>query len=270
MLVVMGSTRSFVLFLNPYSTVVRSSESLIVIFTILIGIGGACTTSAISILLLIVLDSTKATLGPSQLTQLPVFLSITVTNVIYLVVADITVWFEPGAKLLVLVCRVTFSIWGLLITIGYLVACARIRRNLSASNSMSSYNNSFHAQSKGLRRLLRLLYVCAFLGMLYFALSIYSATSTEYGVRNDGAYVKREWIWLALQTTSRILELFLSMLMLAVTTHTMRSESEEKPEQYTCDTGKMHASSLQTKTLNLSKEPSTTRDLFQQQHVSYV
>ena len=190
MLVVMGSTRSICLFLNPYSALMKSSEALVVICTILTGVGGACVTSAISILLLIFLDSTKTSLGPSKLTRLPVFLGITALNIVYLVVADFVVWFNREARLVVLVCHVTFSIWGLFITTGYLVAGARMRRNLKASHLMSSYNNSFHAESKRLRRLLRLLLACALLGMLYFVLSSYAAASTDFGVLSENIYVK--------------------------------------------------------------------------------
>ena len=272
MLVFMGLTRSFVFFLNPYSTVEEPSQSLIVFFAILTGIGGACTTSAVSILLLIVLDSTKTTLGPSQFTRLPVFLGITVTNVTYLIISDLIVWFEPKAKPMIIACQVSFSLWGLFITVGYLAAGARIRRNLSASHRMSSYNRCFREQSKGLQSLLRLLYACAVVGVLYFVLSIYSATNNDFGVSNGSAYVKREWDWLGLQTSSRILEISLSVLMLVITTRSLRNEPEDRYviERTACKTSKRNACSLETRTSHLNREPSLITDLPKFQQVSYV
>ena len=239
---------------------------------ILTGIGGACTTSAVSILLLIVLDSTKTTLGPSQFTRLPVFLGITVTNVTYLIISDLIVWFEPKAKPMIIACQVSFSLWGLFITVGYLAAGARIRRNLSASHRMSSYNRCFREQSKGLQSLLRLLYACAVVGVLYFVLSIYSATNNDFGVSNGSAYVKREWDWLGLQTSSRILEISLSVLMLVITTRSLRNEPEDRYviERTACKTSKRNACSLETRTSHLNREPSLITDLPKFQQVSYV
>ena len=269
MLVVMGSTRSTCLFLNPYSALMKSSEALVVISIILTGVGGACVTSAISILLLIFLDSTKTTLGPSKLTRLPVFLSITALNIVYVVVADLVVWSNPEARLMVLICQVTFSIWGFLITIGYLVAGARMRRNLNASHLMSSYNNSFHAESKRLHRLLRLLLACALLGMLYFVLSIYVAASTDFGVLSENIYVENEWNWFAIQTVSRILELSVSVLMLAITTQSMRNEATYPSDRNRCKMGKADKFSRGcTSVLHGKEEPTSTVGLDHREQIT--
>ena len=87
-LLVAGFLRSLILFWDPYASSSDTTDLQLLFCIISWGISTACITSSFSIMLLIFLETTKTSLGPARLKNLPCLLSITLVNIFYLLVSD--------------------------------------------------------------------------------------------------------------------------------------------------------------------------------------
>ena len=108
-LLVAGFLRSLILFWDPYASSSDTTDLQLLFCIISWGISTACITSSFSIMLLIFLETTKTSLGPARLKNLPCLLSITLVNIVYLLVSDLMVWFHPEAKVMIFISHVTFA-----------------------------------------------------------------------------------------------------------------------------------------------------------------
>ena len=108
-LLVAGFLRSLILFWDPYASSSDTTDLQLLFCIISWGISTACITSSFSIMLLIFLETTMTSLGPARLKNLPCLLSITLVNIVYLLVSDLVVWFHPEAKVMIFISHVTFA-----------------------------------------------------------------------------------------------------------------------------------------------------------------
>ena len=198
--------RAMILLWNPYESE-SSSKILLVLCVILHGLATACVSSAFSVLLLILLETTKLSLAPSSFQNLRFVIGIWASNVIYVVIFDVTVMHFTSAKTMIFVCQVVFATWGLVISVGYAAATFKIRNNLSSSRKTCKYNTNNSNESAKLRKLTILMCAASTQGFCLFTLSIYLASSdTRSGVFNNNRYVPI-WPWFGIQTFLRFVEL---------------------------------------------------------------
>ena len=210
-----GFGRCLALFWDPYAS--RESTSVIQNIVLLTswGIATACMTSAFSIMLLIFLETTQTKLGPPKLRNLPLLVSITVANIVYLILSDLVVWFYRKAKVMIFVCHVTLAIWGLAIFVGYFVASVRMWRNLGSTLQSRNSNNQYQIRDvKKLKRLFVFMSVASIFGVCNFSVSLYVSIG-EFGVFTTNSYAK-SWPWFAIQTAMRTMELLLSALVFLI------------------------------------------------------
>lgn len=203
-LVSAGAFRSFILFWDPYASSGETSDAQLLLCIIVWGIASACITSSFSIMLLIFLETTKISLGPPRLKNLRFLASITIANILYLVVSDLVVWFYPETKVMIFICQFAFATWGLAISIGYSVAGVRMWRNLKSSLGQTFFSRIQDQDYRRLNRLFVLLCSASCFGVMKFSLSIYTAVG-EYGVFADIGFVKN-WPWFVVQSLLRALE----------------------------------------------------------------
>lgn len=223
-----GFGRSLVLFWDPYT----SSESTSAIQNLVVltswGIATACMTSAFSIMLLIFLETTKTRLGPPKLRNVPVLVSITFSNIVYLTVSDLIVWFYPKAKVMIFICHVTFAIWGLAISGGCFVAGFKMWRNLrSTLQTHTSMDQCSLRDVKKLKRLFVFMSTASIFGVFIFSVSLYTSIG-EFGVFSGKIYAK-SWPWFAMQTTMRMMELLLSTLIFLIAVDNPRNCNQTLP-----------------------------------------
>lgn len=223
-----GFGRSLVLFWDPYT----SSESTSAIQNLVVltswGIATACMTSAFSIMLLIFLETTKTRLGPPKLRNVPVLVSITFSNIVYLTVSDLIVWFYPKAKVMIFICHVTFAIWGLAISGGCFVAGFKMWRNLrSTLQTHTSMDQCSLRDVKKLKRLFVFMSTASIFGVFIFSVSLYTSIG-EFGVFSGKSYAK-SWPWFAMQTTMRMMELLLSTLIFLIAVDNPRNCNQTLP-----------------------------------------
>lgn len=223
-----GFGRSLVLFWDPYTS--SKSTSAIQNLAVLTswGIATACMTSAFSIMLLIFLETTKTRLGPPKLRNVPVLVSITFSNIVYLTVSDLTVWFYPKAKVMIFICHVTFAIWGLAISGGCFVAGFKMWRNLrSTLQTHTSMDQCSLRDVKKLKRLFVFMSTASIFGVFIFSVSLYTSIG-EFGVFSGKIYAK-SWPWFAMQTTMRMMELLLSTLIFLIAVDNPRNCNQTLP-----------------------------------------
>lgn len=223
-----GFGRSLALFWDPYT----SSESSSAIQNLFVltswGIATACMTSAFSIMLLIFLETTKTKLGPPKLRNLPLLVSITLSNIVYLTMSDLVVWFYPEAKVMIFICHVIFAIWGLAISVGCFVAGFKMWRNLrSTLQAHTSVDQCSLRDVKKLKRLFVFMSAASIFGACNFSVSLYISIG-EFGVFTSESYAK-SWPWFAIQTTMRMMELLLSALIFLIAVDSPRNCNQTLP-----------------------------------------
>ena len=214
-LMVAGMGRSLGLFWDPYFSRRSSSVAQNLVLLISWGVARACITSAFSIMLLIFLETTKTKLGPPKMRNLSFLVSITLTNVIYMVMSDVVVWHYPEAKLMIFVCHIAFAVWGLAISVGYFIAGLRMWRNLKSTlKPRAGYHHRFLGDVTKLKRLFRFMSAASVFGVCNFSVSLYISVG-EFGVYAESRYTKH-WPWFAIHTTMRMLELLLTVLVFRI------------------------------------------------------
>ncbi|XP_072025724.1 uncharacterized protein [Amphiura filiformis] len=208
---------------------------------LLIGLGFPCLTSAFSILYLALLQSTQTRLVPPKIQQ-PKFLAMVI--VIHFTVslaADVIVGSVGNAQALLLVCQGAFLIWGISLSISYLVIFRRLYkssvRQFREVTRLSISRRSIHMKGvapfmkKPQNRwgnAIKVTLVTAFMGLVIAALQIYGA-SVVYGPFAAG--IPEAWPWWSYQFIFRVCEFIMCALMSFVATQPFRytSDGKEKP-----------------------------------------
>ena len=236
-----GFLRALILFWDPYASSSDTTDLQLLFCIISWGISTACITSSFSITLLIFLETTKTSLGPARLKNLPCLVSITLTNIFYLLMSDIVVWFHPKAKVMIFICHVTFAVWGLAVSVGYSVAGIRMWRNLKSSLSDTFFNRALDRDSRRLKRLFVLMCWASCFGIVKFSLSLYTAIG-EYGVFADIGYVK-SWPWFAVQSSLRMLEFLMCVFICLIGFKNRKTNNNTIPSISLAEVGKTQQSS---------------------------
>ncbi|XP_022790133.1 uncharacterized protein LOC111329651 [Stylophora pistillata] len=226
-----GLGRALVLFWDPYTS--KKSSSAIQNLAVFIswGIGTACITSAFSIILLIFLETTKITLGPPKLQNLPLLVSITLANIVYVSVSDVVVWFYSKAKVMIFICHITFVIWGLALSVGYFIAGFRMWQNL---NSTLQARNFTDRDIGKLKRLFFFMSAASVFGLGNFSISLYVSVG-ELGVFASDRFAK-SWPWFSMQTILRTMEIILCGLIFQIAADNRKNYQQESPRRsnFTC------------------------------------
>lgn len=221
LLLAFGTLRLVFFIWDPYGSDPDHTKVELVVCIITFGIGTACLTSAFSVLLLIVLESTRISLAPSKFQNRSFLLGVYAMNVLYVVVSDLVVAHLEEAKVLILICQITFALWGILIASGYASAAFRLWRNLKASRHASQYDPSLAVEGKKVTKLVTLLCLASACGVVLFSTIVYSALG-DTGVLNDAGEVSN-WPWIAVQTLLRGCEAFISLFIFLIALRTNSS-----------------------------------------------
>jgi len=142
--------------------------------------------------------------------------------------SDLVVWFHPQAKVMIFICHVSFAIWGLTVSIGYLVAGIRMWRNLKSSLGEMFFNRALDRDATRLKRLFVLMCSASWFGVIKFSLSLYTAIG-EYGVFADIGYVK-SWPWFAMQSSLRTLESLMCAFIFFIGLNNRKSSNNTAPD----------------------------------------
>lgn len=205
------STRAFALFLDPYGSTKRFH---LVVTQLLFSIGHPCIISTLSLLLLVLLDTTKMNIAPPRFQRVQVIIPVVISHVALVIVTDFVVVYFLEAKVLLLICQIYFLLLGSLMAIGYSCVGWKIRKNIKANvNNKTSVDNK-------MRRLQYLIAACAVTSASICALTVYSAAGV-FGIYSDVEYVEA-WPWWTFQTLNRLLEVAICITVLLMNTKTTK------------------------------------------------
>lgn len=239
LLLMFGTTRVVYLIWNPYGSDPHATKTELIILIIMFGIGTSCVTSGFSFILLIVLESTRITIASSKFQNRGFLFGVWVVNVLYVITSDLIVSNFHEAKVMILICQITFALWGFLIALGYATAAARLWRNLKASRQTAQYDPGLAAEGKKITRLVRLLYSAAICGVVLFSTVVYSALG-DTGVYNESGIVSTR-PWIAVQTLLRACEVFMCLFIFLIALKTKTANSTNN-NQVDSDDSKLRAS----------------------------
>lgn len=204
-------TRAITLFVDPYGSTNRFP---LVVTQLLFSLGHPCIISALSLLLLVLIDTTKMNIAPPRFQRVQFIIPVVIFHVILVIVTDFVVVYFLEAKVLLLICQIYFLLLGSLLAIGYMSVGWKIHKNIRANvNTKITGDNS-------MRRLLYLIIACAVASALISILTIYAAAGV-FGVYSDVEHVEA-WPWWIFQTLNRLLETTICIVVLLMNTKTTK------------------------------------------------
>ena len=204
---IFSSTRAIALFADPYGSTNRFH---LIITQLLFSLGHPCIISALSLLLLVLIDTTKMNIAPPKFQRIRFIVPVVISHVALVIVTDFVVVYFLEAKILLLMCQIYFLSLGILLAAGYVRVGWKIRTNIRANvNSKGTVDNS-------MRRLQYLIAACAVASALMSALTIYGAAGV-FGVYSDVRFVN-PWPWWIFQTCNRIIETTICIVVLLMNT----------------------------------------------------
>lgn len=204
-------TRAITLFVDPYGSTKRFP---VVVTQLLFSLGHPCIISALSLLLLVLIDTTKMNIAPPRFQRVQFIIPVVIFHVILVIVTDFVVVYFLEAKVLLLMCQIYFLLLGGLLAIGYMSVGWKIHKNIRANvNTKITGDNS-------MRRLLYLIIACAVASALISVLTIYAAAGV-FGVYSDVEHVEA-WPWWMFQTLNRLLETTICIVVLLMNTKTTK------------------------------------------------
>lgn len=204
---IFSSTRAVALFVDPYGSTKRF---YLVVTQLLFALGHPCIISALSLLLLVLIDTTKMNIAPPKFQRVKFIIPVLISHIALVVVTDLVVVYFLEAKILLLMCQIYFLVLGLLLAVGYVRVGWKIRTNIRANiNSKCAVDNN-------MRRLQYLITACAVASGGIMVLTIYGAAGV-FGVYSDVRFVEA-WPWWVFQTCNRLLEITICVVVLLMNT----------------------------------------------------
>ena len=131
LLFIFSSLRGLSLVINPYLTS-HTQDTITFAFIWAAALPGL--TASFSLLLLVLLDTTKMTLGPPRFQNLYVILGITAGHFVIVMIADVLCFWTDTCKPMLMFCQALFIFYGLVLFIGYLYSAITIYRSCKAGD----------------------------------------------------------------------------------------------------------------------------------------
>ena len=206
MIAVFCMTRAIVLFVNPYGSTGRLDAGLT---RLLFAIGNPCAISALSLLLLVLIDTTKMNVAPPKFQRLRYIIPVIVAHVILVIASDFIVANYLKAKDLILVCQLYYIIVGVFLTVGFGKVTYKISRNVAAN---------VHKDKK-MRKLQIMILVSTVISCALLVVHLYAAVGV-FGIYSDEKHVEA-WPWWGFQTCQRSLEVAMCLVVIRLNSKTV-------------------------------------------------
>ncbi|KAJ8320473.1 hypothetical protein KUTeg_002060 [Tegillarca granosa] len=217
MIFLFNFTRGLGLLLDPYST---SGLMTVVGARLLWSFGLPGLTASFSLVMLVLLDTTRMTIGPPRFQKLSTIIIITVLHLVVVYTSDLVVFIKDEAKAMLVLCQALFISYGLLLTTGYCYVGVKIHENCKARRKISDN------QTDSIKRLTILCFVAAVTALVICVTHIYSAVSV-FGVYSNVLYID-PWSWWSLQTLMRVEELVSSIIVIIIASGSVHDKFKHK------------------------------------------
>lgn len=202
-MLLLGFTRAFVLFIDPYhqGDIIHNVSAMRVLWSL----ASPCLTSADCLVILALVETAKITLAPPKMQKLSFVLTIIIVHLILVLTTDFVVSEFVEAKAMLVFCQCFFIVWGSILGVGYFVLGYQLDQKLFG-----------HREAKSKKEVLyiRLIYASGVNNFVLSAMFIY-ASAGVFGVYSDVKYIDA-WSWWAMQTCFRISEVSSGILVFTV------------------------------------------------------
>lgn len=203
MVLLFGMTRALVLFFDPYHQ--GNLIDALFFMRLLWSIGGPCLTASDSLIILALVETARVSVAPPMFQKLRTISIVIAIHFVLVVVADTLVSVYMEAKLMILLCQVFFSVWGITLGSGY-VRLAYILDKKLFSHKIE--------KDKADKIYVFLIYASGAANFFICGVMIYTMVSV-FGVYTDITFVDA-WHWLTLQTLFRSGEVATCVLIFTV------------------------------------------------------
>lgn len=203
MVLLFGTSRAFVLFLDPY----HQGGLIKALFTmrLLWSIGGPCLTASDSLIILALVETARVSIAPPRFQKLGTISIVITFHFVLVIVSDSIVSTYMEAKIMILLCQLFFSIWGITLGAGYANLAYKLDKQLFSHKQI---------KEKGDKIYIFLIYASAAANFFICGVMIYTAVGV-FGVYTDIEYVDA-WHWWTLQTLFRTGEVITCVLIFTV------------------------------------------------------
>ncbi|XP_071484451.1 uncharacterized protein [Diadema antillarum] len=198
---------------------------------ILWSLGWPSLVSSFSILLLLLLETTRLSLAPPRIQRPSVLCAIISVSLGYVIFSDFLVAYNNSAKYAITVCQLLFILWGILLFVGFMMVWWKIKSNLMASSSgqttTSDQRNS--GDDSKMRRLNTIIFTSAAIGACLTTGNLYWTSSILDKSFRPSAL--RPWPWLAFNTCQRFLEVSISAMILVTVSKSSKTNKVEAADR---------------------------------------
>ncbi|XP_068682413.1 uncharacterized protein [Montipora foliosa] len=219
---ILGFTRAFVLFTDPYmqGTTINNPRALRFMWAL----GSPCLTSSDCLVILALVETAKISVAPQSMQKFSVILKVILCHFAYVITTEFVVSKFIGAKVLLVVCQGFFIVWGTILGVGYFILAYKLDRKLFGQRELKSKRDVLY---------IRLIYASGVNNFILSALFLYASVS-DFGVYSDSKFVDA-WSWWTLESCLRVIEVVASLLIFTVSakrkslkkTHTEKCEESK-------------------------------------------
>lgn len=146
MLIVFTVLRGTVMLIDPYGTTGVMPGDY---FRTLWSLALPGLTASFSVLLLVLLDTTKMSLGPPRFQKLSTILIFTALHFTIVIASDVAFSLCDSCRGMLLFCQVLFILYGALLSVGYMYSSIAIHKNCAAGNQQGTYSAQLGILSPG-------------------------------------------------------------------------------------------------------------------------
>lgn len=203
MVLLFGITRAFVLFLDPYHQ--GGLIKALFLMRLLWSIGGPCLTASDSLIILALVETARVSIAPPTFQRLKTISIVCGIHFVLVIVSDTVVSLYMEAKIMILLCQVFFSLWGIVLGAGYANLAYKLDKKLFSHKQI---------KEKGDKIYIFLIYASAGANFFIVGVMIYTMVGV-FGVYSDIEFVDA-WHWWTLQTLFRSGEVITCVLIFTV------------------------------------------------------
>ena len=214
-MLILGFTRSFVLFADPYhqGDIIHN----VLVMRVLWSLGSPCLTSADCLVILSLVETAKISLAPAKMQKLSFVLPIMTVHFILVLVTVFVVSESVEAKAMLVLCQCFFIIWGAILGVGYFVLGYKLDQKLYGHKKIRSKLEVLY---------IRLIFASGVNNFVLCAMYTY-ASADVFGVYSLVKFVDA-WSWWTMQTCFRVSEVSSGILVFTVSAK--RKSVKEKDE----------------------------------------
>ncbi|XP_022085892.1 proline-rich transmembrane protein 3-like [Acanthaster planci] len=202
-------TRCIFLYADPYGT---RKVLPCPLGPVLWSCGWPFITASVSVLLLVLLETTKMSLAPPKFQKPGVLAAIVVPSLCFVFVADFLVAYDNSTKYALLVCQAMFILWGCLLGIGFLVVAWKMRHIVANSQGCVTSQEVGVQESGRLKRLNDIVLACSVIALALTSINLYAVVSIYVSHFRSG--YTAPWRWMIFQTCQRLLEVSIVIVIL--------------------------------------------------------